>query len=138
VQLTHLPVDSRPDLQDQNESTGGCGNHFFGSGRLHKETRETLSLQESESIEHIFPHVYPLSPYFERLQNQTFLCKKKVMIRNIKLISLINTNQREEQDWRSSVLLIEKEMIFEILIQRSDDVFVLKENNDSESQTFFG
>jgi hypothetical protein len=70
--------------------------------------------------------------------------KTEVMIRNIELICLINTNDQtkcelsvsEKHYFSLSILFVETDSIFEKLIEGSDSVFVLKMIENSESQMF--
>jgi hypothetical protein len=104
------------------------------------------------SIECIFADVSPLWRCFDPSLNlicywnigRNFHCPKEVMIRNIEFISLMSMNDKkkfessvhEKQHFSSSVFLIEIENIFEMLIEGSDSVFVLKESEHSGSRLF--
>jgi hypothetical protein len=100
----------------------------------------------------IFADVYRLWPFFDPSLNpisdlnfqMNFYFEPEMMIRNIEFIFLINTNDqtkfessvREKQYFSSSVLFLEIDTIFEMLIEGSDSVFVLKVSANSENQLF--
>jgi hypothetical protein len=100
----------------------------------------------------IFADVYRLCPCFDPSLNPIsdwnlqieFYCKNEVMIRNIELICLINANDQkksessvcEKQYFSSSVLFLETDNIFEMVIEGSDSVFVLNVSENSKSELF--